>query len=230
MTKLSRRGLVAVAVSFLTLWNRAKPLMGEEAPEVTAVVTGQKYCLGPPTGLSLERVPPDAVTLMFQVQLAYRNTSFEPIIVPKVANPTIILSPSLNDASRRMNQIIIRPKLKRQLGDLETHGIDVSFPKRPYFEVLQPGPQVQQRVTEDLSFRVHDPSDTQAKTEFLGKKVFVQVELDHLLIPKELAKKLAKKWSSIGTLWTGTVRTQPMEFSIPSSPETSVCPSQIRID
>ena len=226
---MTHRGFVPLALLLLTFLNWAELLMTEEAPQVTGVVTGQKYCLGQPTGMSLEKVPRDAITLMFQLQLSY-HPGAEPIIVPSLASPTIVLSRSLNDANRRTNQMTIRPKFGRSFGDLEERGIDISFPNKAFFQVIRPGREVHPWVTESLAFRVHDPSDTQSKMELLGKKVFVQVELDHLVIPQELAQKLRMRWSSIGTLWTGTVRTQPVEFDIPLSPKTTVCPSQIRVD
>jgi hypothetical protein len=58
----------------------------------------------------------------------------------------------------------------------------------------------------------------------LGKKLFLQLDLDHALLSGNLAHKLQEKWRSYGTLWAGKVRTQPIELDIPRSPKASQWP------
>ena len=225
---MPRKNIALLAVSLLIFLSAAKLLFGDEALQVAGVITGQKYCLGQPTGISFERVHPAAITLMFQIHLYYRNVGPAPLIVPRLANPTLILGST--DANRHSGEVIIRPKFTREFGNLEERGIDLSRPREDFFKVLQPGSGPQQWMTEDLAFRVHDPADDRSRTEWLGKNVFLQLELDHMMIPVALAAELSVKWRGIGTLWTGTVRTQTLQIKIPLSPATSVCPSQHRID
>jgi hypothetical protein len=227
---MTHRSLVPAALLLLGFMNGAGLLSADEAPQVTATIIGQKYCLGPLIGISREVVPADAITLMFQVRLNYGNTGSEPIIVPTVANPTIVITRSLSDVDRRRNQTIVPPKFKGQFGNLEEQGIDLSVPTNRLFAVIQPGSDATPLATQDLVLRIHDPSISRLETEFLGKHIFVQLELDHLMIPERLAKDLKFRWRSFGDLWIGKVRTKPFEFDIPSSPGTSVCASPLRMD
>jgi|GEM_PF-6879390 len=44
-------------------------------PEVRMIVTEQKYCLGQPGILRVEKQPPDAITLRLMVHFLYRNSN-----------------------------------------------------------------------------------------------------------------------------------------------------------
>ena len=68
------------------------------------------------------------------------------------------------------------------------------------------------------------------KADLRGKKVFLQLELNHLLFPKSQADELTVRWERYGYLWTGKVKSNPIEIYIPKSPEISDCSHEYRID
>ncbi len=202
----------------------------DQGLEARAVVTNQKFCLGMPTGLSLEQLPPDAITLRMQIQIFYRNTKSDPVILPLLEDPTIVLSRSLDDVKRQRNQSVIRFVPQKRPLDLADGGVDLDRPRDPYFSVILPGTESQWSLTEDAAIVVHNSTTKRPQTELLGRTVFIQLELGHLVIPDRLVQDLQSKWHNYGILWTGKVRTQPLEVAIPQFPTTAKCSSQFRVD
>jgi len=200
----------------------------DQGLEARAVVAERKFCLGMPTGLSLEKLPPDAITLRMQIQIFYRNASSGPLILPLLEDPRIILSRSSGDVTHQRNQTVIRFGPQRRPLDLAA-GTDLDRPDIPHFRVIPPGSE-SLSLTEDVAIQVHNPAKKQAQTELLGQTVFIQLELDHMLTPERLVQDLGSKWHDYGTLWTGRIRTPPLEVAIPQSPTTTKCSSQFKVD
>lgn len=211
-------------------------LLAAEVLHVKAHITNQKYCLGQPDRRAPEALRPGAVTLELQVRLSYSNAGTEPLIVPTLASPSIILSRTVGDAYHRTGQVIVPPRFRTQLGgdyfdeQMEAQGVDLSRPPQVFphlFDVIQPGLEVE-NTSGYFAFLVHDPGDTHS--EWLGKSVVVQLELDHAVLPNVLASKLRLRWRHLGALWTGSIRSQPIKLRIPSSPEAESCPAYYRLD
>jgi hypothetical protein len=197
-------------------------------PEIRMVVAKQKFCLGQPGFVSFEKQRPDTITLRLTVQLFYRNRGPRPLIVPE-EDATLILSRTLADVTRRRNQFTIRFRPKRD-SIVTAKEFDLSNPAPPFFLVARPGEEGEASFSEYIVMRVHDPSERRAESEWLGKKVFLQLELDHLPFPKRFSQNLAAKWGEYGDLWTGKVRTEPLELDIPVSPKFGDCSLEYRID
>ena len=198
-------------------------------PEVRMVVTEQKYCLGQPGFVSIEKQPPDAITLRVHSRLSYRNSGSKPVILPVEEDAVLILSRSLEDVARRKNQLALRFYKKRPR-DLAEHGINLDRPAEPFFMIVPPGEESKFGFSQNVVLRVHNPSESRPESEWLGKKVFLQLELEHLPFSKRFAQHLAAKWSEYGDLWTGKVRTEPLEVDIPASPKFGDCSLEYRID
>ena len=194
------------------------------------VVTEQKYCLGQPGILSFEKQPPDAITLRLRAQFLYRNSNSNPnpLIIPE-EDPTLILSRRLADVTGRKNQFTLRFRPKRD-SIVTTKEFNLDRPVPPFFLVVRPGGEGEASLGEYVVMRVHNPSERRTETEWLGKKLFLQLELDHLQFPTRFAQDLAMKWREYGDLWTGKVRTEPLEVDIPTSPTFGDCSLEYRID
>jgi hypothetical protein len=232
MTRVPLRCLAIVAFACVVPACEAQVEVGGGLA-VSAEITGQQYCLGMPSGgIDLKPLPPDAIRLRLMVRLSYRNVSARAMIFLKVADEQIVISHSLADAAHGKNQELIRfrgtlrPYL---LEDRET--LESQRPTGP-FEMLAPAPNgaLPFSLIYDLSFPVHDPSKRGPDTELLGKKVFFQLDLNHEMLPKEIARELEVKWRAFGTLWEQRIRTKPIELDIPSAPTASKCESEFRID
>lgn len=211
---------------------RGAQLNTGSGPTVRAAIRDQKFCLGEPGIVSFEHQHPDTVTFRLRIELYYRNTGSKPVILPTSRDPVVILSRNSADARRRQNQFHIRLREKKppEEEDLEAIGIDLDRPREPYFQVIPPGKEGSVALPEYVVLRVHNPSDKQAQTELLGKKIFIQLELDHSQLPKQLAQKLTDRWRKYGDLWVGKAKTEAMEFDIPVSPKFADCSLEYKID
>ncbi len=217
------------------LGQQAKDAAG--ALTATAEIVEMKFCRGAPAGLFIAReLAPDAISLNLRVRVSFRNAGVAPVILLLAEDKRVVLSRSLDGATRHEDQLVVpyyefrgprRPWIPEDLPFLasERPGQD--------FEVIPPGGV----WTDDafaLSFQVHKPSvndaGSETGSELLGETVFFQMELDHALLPESVARDLQTKWSHYGALWAGKARTQPIKIEIPRSPTTSRCASNIRID
>ena len=204
-----------------------------EGLTATAEITQRAFCLGTPSGLVISErmLAADAVSLSIQVRVSYRNGGLRPTILLRSDNRRIVLSRTLEDAAQHRNQVVIpyyefEPRRPWEPEDLPL--LDSERPG-PQFEVL-PSRGTWTDEPARLSFQVHKPSTDGTGSELLGRKVFFQLELDHALLAGDLASTLQAKWRPYGTLWVGTIRTQPIELNIPQSPEAARCGSKERID
>ncbi len=223
---ISHGHIAAVALVAVGVVQGAEPKTVD--PEARMVVTEQKYCLGQPGMVSFEKQPPDAITLRLRVQFLYRNSNPNPLIIPE-EDPTLILSRSLADLTGRKNQFAFRFRPKRD-SIVTTKEFNLDRPVPPFFLVVRPGGEGEASFGEYIVMRVHNPSEKRSESEWLGKKVFLQLELDHLPFPKRFAQDLAAKWREYGELWTGKVRTEPLEVDIPASPKFGDCSHEYTID
>jgi hypothetical protein len=208
-----------------------------ETPIATAQIITESFCRGTPAGLFIARgLAADAISLDLHIRVSLRNEGTVPLIVLRREDKRVVLSRSLQDASRYESQLVFpyyeflvpqRPYIPEDLPFIaaERPGTD--------FEVIPPS-GVRTDGAFALSFQVHKPSvndaGSETGSELLGKTFFFQVELDHAFLPESVERGLKAKWGPIGTLWAGKVRTQPIEISIPPSPLASQCASNIRIE
>jgi hypothetical protein len=179
--------------------------------------------------MALEREPPDAITLRLLGQLYFRNPGLKPLIAPHIYHvSTLIVSRTPDDAARGRHQLVIPfESTKPSQEDLDNA---LSYPDES-FEFLPPGSfasSIELRRQRYIILRVRNtalPGDRQ----LLGKKVFLQLELAPLQLPANVAKEVRTMWTS-GHLWTGKVRTNPVEIDIPAAPEMADCSNIYKID
>jgi hypothetical protein len=229
MTQFPPRLLIIVASAAAGFTQSAQAEGAPPGVTATAEITDQKFCLGMslvalviPAG---GEVAPDAISLHLRVRVTYRNQGATPIILQISNDGHIVLSGNLEGAARHRHQVVIpdwdfepRHRLRREDFPALTERPDDGF------EVLPPGGAWADEATySHLSFQVHKPAPGGTGRELLGKKVFLQLDLDHALLGGNLAHKLQSKWRSYGTLWAGRVRTQPVELDIPESPRAFQC-------
>jgi hypothetical protein len=231
MTVSTRCVAISCALSIIQMGHGSQLISGTGVPIVRLAVREQKFCLGQPGFISPEKQPPDAITLRLLVDLFYRNTSSKPLILPVSEYAAIVLSRNPADVTQRKSQLIIPFRAKVPSGDenLSERGIDLSRPREPFFEIIQPHEEGRMSLTEYVILRVHDPSGRDPQGELLGKRVFLQLELDHHLT-QQVAQDLARQWHAFGDLWTGKIRTQPVELNISSSPVFADCSLEYKID
>lgn|GEM_PF-5250314 len=113
---------------------------------------------------------------------------------------------------------------------MTTKEFNLDRPDSRFFLVVRPGEEGESSFGEYIVMRVHNPSERRSKSEWLGKKLFMQLDLDHSKFPKRFVRDLAVKWREYGELWTGKVRTQPLEVDIPASPKFGDCSREHTID
>ena len=203
---------------------------------VTAEITERTYCLGRPVSgvmANAKMLPPDAITLRLLVRLSYRNVSTNPVIFFDYPHYSVVISKSINDSVRQENQTIIPIRgrvieLEEALADRSN--IEPERPGWPLYDSLSSGPSGVLQKTLDVRFQVHNPVEQQPGSEWLGKKVFFQLELNHANLPEEIIRDLEIKWRSYGTFWAARVRTKPIELNIPRSPLVSKCAAEFKID
>lgn len=228
---------LVVALSLVGLRCGAQPSGGSSGPVVSALVAEVKYCLGQPRGMSLEKfkgislekLPADAVTLRLLVRLTYRNETAATLILPSTEVPRVVLSRSLEEVTSLKNQTVI--EAAPWLGPLDMRELDVDLrqPVRGHFRSIPPNSKDSWR-TETVELVVHSSVHVKGAQELLGKSIYLQLDLSHAMLPVSLVPQLRKKWQSYGTLWTGKARTQPLALAIPQSPAASQCDSLLRLE
>src|SRR5436190_15648968 len=200
-------------------------------PVVSVTIKQEKYCLGQPGGINeffrFERQRPDTITLRLRVQLSYRNVGPYAIVVPIYHSvPRLLISRSLDDARHDRFSLIVPFNPIEPPDDARFEGIDA--PDKRYEVIRSSGPRYVHPFESQIYLRVHTPS--LPRRNLLGKKIFLQLELSYRWFSPALAKDLAIRWKNFGDLWTGKVRTEPIEIDIPASPEIGDCSNEYGID
>jgi hypothetical protein len=202
-----------------------------EGLTATAEIAGQQYCLGMSAdGIAYskgEELAPDAITIRLGLRVLYRNAGAGSIILPDEDNVHYVLSRSLEDIANLRHQVVIpyysyEPRRTWRLRDwLDPECCE--SPELINFKVLTPGATWTEDNAAYGGIQVHKPSPAGTGKELLGRKIFFQLQIDHAMIPKSVERNLQTKWHAYGTLWTGTIRTQPIELNIPNSPDGREC-------
>ena len=188
---------------------------------LTAIVSEAKYCLGNPGPIATEYQPPDAVTLRLRVRVSYRNAGLVPLIIPIYHELSAVVI-SRTPASRR-NQPVIRFKRRQEPIDELPEEVSPDNPFNPLFKVIPPGGVLDKYFSESVVLRVHNPSSEDPQSELLGRKIYLRLELAHLGLSQRLRNEVAAKWLRYGYLWTGKIRSRPIEIEIPASPQIADC-------
>jgi hypothetical protein len=183
----------------------------------------------PSRGISLEKLPADAVTLRLVVRLTYRNETAATLIIPSTETPRVVLSRSLQEVTSEKNQIVIEEAPWRGPLDMRELDVDLRQPVKGYFRSI-PHNSEDSWLKETVELVVHSSVPIKGAQELLGKSILLQLDLNHTMLPLSLVPQLRKEWQGYGTLWTGKARTQPLALAIPRSPAASQCDSLLRLD
>jgi hypothetical protein len=60
-----------------------------------------------------------------------------------------------------------------------------------------------------------------------GRRIAIRWSLDHSRYPAKQLGELARKWQSLGQLWTGKTLSDPVIVDVPVAPDASECPREI---
>jgi len=194
-------------------------------PVATMTIESAKYCLGS-TGLVFidkrHPVPTDAVMMLLKVLVKYRNPGSAPILlVPQYeTNQFTGLAPGHLEALR---------------GQSHSEALDVG-PARidgrptlqvPIEEVILPGEASRFATPEQVVQIVYSPR--KRKIDLRGQKLWFQLEMHHYRLTPRLGQKLTQEKPTT-PWWTGTVKTNILDFDIPLSPPAEKCVVHYRID
>lgn len=167
--------------------------------------------------------------MQFDVRVAYVNRGNVPVIFPIDPTATLVVSRAADLRDRR-RQILVPPLYKRPVVDLRGLLIDLSSPDWHSFDILPPQQASYARSIPGIHLTVHDPDHASSRSELVGQRVLLQLDLDHRRIPLDLARDLQVRWAEQGKLWTGITRTVPTGITIPDRPIAHRCQSKVRID
>jgi hypothetical protein len=156
------------------------------------------------------------------------------LIVPVLRGLTgLVISSTEGDAAQRPERVI--PYFGRMVAeDMGEEGDDPTLHHN--FVVIPPGGMYKRRYLKDADFDeyvvldVRNPAAKFQKKDLRGKRIFVQLQMNYLRFSQSQADELALRWKRYGSLWTGTVRSNPIEIDIPKLPEFADCSEEYRID
>lgn len=166
------------------------PPLASGQPVATIEVIRSRFCLGQPSGLSYRRFSPNTITLRLETAISYENKRHTPIILALPETPTVIVSRTPESLLNGSDQLRTPPPFKRTAGDLRERGFDLSRPPSRYFSIVEPGRRVSPMAPEDITVVVSSTPTEGPQTNLLGRKIFLQLDLDHSAIPSRLANDL----------------------------------------
>jgi hypothetical protein len=192
------------------------------------------YCLGPPGAYRLIPQPPPSaseeaeeakvITLRLHVQLYYKNRGSSALILPVNEYPRLILSSTPPNGVRRSVPAVAF-RIRPEPGDLTNVPTDMF---NSFFRKIAPGEEWVGH--EYVFFPVYDPRHGSRGVNRLGRRLYVQLELDHSWEPLSRQEARIQDWAHGGYLWAGKVRTSPIEVEVPASPPIANCSLEYRID
>jgi hypothetical protein len=233
------RGSLQLLIGLLGMAGTFRPYQLETngpGPVLEAMVIKHYYCLGQPGGDGVfEQQPSDAITLRLRVRLSYRNVGSSPLILPLLKGLTaVIISPTLGDANQRRSQIVVPYFGRMTPEEISQEGNEPTLNHN--FEIILPGGVFKRRFEREGDFDeyvildIYNPAAKFQKVDLRGRKLFVQLELNHLRFPQSQADELTNRWQAYGYLWTGKVKSSPMEIDVPRSPKFADCSHEYKID
>jgi len=167
-------------------------------------------------------MPAGTIRTLLRVRLSYRNIAPEPLILPTLYHVSrLLVSRSIeNGANGRF--LFVAP---HYLGASDKIIPKMTLAPTREFEVVPEGHTANYFDQHDVPILldVHNPLSPGLKTELLGRRVYLQLELNHLPFSKEIARDLTQRWKAYGHLWTGKVRSSAMEINVPHAPKISNC-------
>jgi hypothetical protein len=193
---------------------------------VSATIEQAKFCLGNPGSLLVDRLSEDAVALRLRVWLSYRNVGSKSLILPTYHElSALIVSvgrlPLAGESGQ--NQLVTHFKRRQKPTDELPKDVSADSPFNPLFKVVPPNEELNKYFSESVVLPVHNSVASDLRSDLLGRKIYIQLELTHMGLSRRLESKLAARWERYGRLWRGRVRSNPIEIDVPKSPQIVDC-------
>jgi hypothetical protein len=221
-----------VVLSRLLILVSFEALAIASGPTVGFQVRSESYCFGPPGGPNVEHLPPGAITLRLRGSLFYDNSGSTPLIVPRHPRLRAIVVETSEEAGQRRVPLVIDYKYRADDPHPALKGPGTNEPNKN-FEIIEPHLRVNNysRAPEEyIVLRVDKAPDSPNADSLLGKTIKLQFEFDYNLLSAADRLELSAKWITFGDLWTGSIRTTPIEIKIPSHPTFADCSREYSID
>ncbi len=210
---------------FAGVLRAAEPPPAVLPPIATFMIESAKYCLGSelPPGFVLTRkyrpihpIVPKTITLKLSVRIEYQNQGPVPLILVPLYH--------VNEFSGRSANHLVG-KAQSKPGQLST--LDFG-PFNDQSQVLPMGGAYRLPFAEEVSVQVFSPGHP--KENLLGRKLWLQLETVPYRLSPMAVRELAARKEGGGMPWTGTVRTNILDFDISPSPATVNCVRNFKID
>lgn len=164
------------------------------APAVTVgAIDDKKYCMGQPNG-TVDNQGPDAITLRLKIRLSYRNLSQRPLILPIDGKLTALIVRTRPDETKPEDRFAVRLKPRQDAATELPVGISTENPFSPWFKVISPKGEVDKYFGEYVVLCVHNPSLPDRRSELLGSRIRLQLEITHAGLSQSLANRLGRRW------------------------------------
>lgn len=158
--------------------------------------------------------------LRLQLRLRYYNSGNQAIILSRYSNSIrgYFISKSVNDAKREKYEQSYSP-MGGWIGLPELD--DTEEPNQQEFVILNPGGSYEVTAQADLTF-LYDGKDEDPTLLRPGSHV-LEIKAGTWPRNQDIATKLRERWRARGYLWTQSIVSQPMTFSIAKSPQVVKC-------
>jgi hypothetical protein len=196
-------------------------------PEAFARITSASYCNARPRALELERLPPSWVVLKLHMQVVYHNSGTRPIILPSgreltvyssVREGTMLAVAQPSDVLADENSTVVMKELPPT--------VNPENPASPNnaFRIIPAGATAEFPLDQDVALPVNHKELFHHDPDLRGHRVYVRLQFHHQDLDPALEDQLSGRWGRFGAIWTGTLKTNTMQFDVPASPAGSgVC-------
>lgn len=176
--------------------------------QLTSEVIGERFC--------------ESGYLRLQLRLRYFNSSNQPVILSRQSNTimTYFISKTLNDAKKQKYEQKYSP-MQSPIGEPEQ--FDDEPPNEQAFVVLEPAAAYEVTAVAHLPF-IYDGTNDDADLLRPGRHV-LEIRVQTWLGQQDAATKLRERWRAHGYLWSKSIISRPMIFSIAERPAIVGCPN-----
>jgi len=158
--------------------------------------------------------------LRLKLRLRYVNSGDQPIILYRQSNTimTYFISKSIGDAALEKYEQKYSP-LQSQVNAAEL--VDSKTVDEQTFVILKPSASYEVLTNADLPF-IFDGTNQDSDLLRPGHHV-LQIRVQTWSAPPKVATRLRERWRSYGQLWTQSLVSAPMKFSVAKSPNVVPC-------
>ncbi|HEY0730756.1 MAG TPA: hypothetical protein VGD38_21905 [Pyrinomonadaceae bacterium] len=158
--------------------------------------------------------------LRLQLRLRYFNSGKQAVILSRYSNTiwTYFISKTFKDAQRKKYEQEYSPT-QSLIG--ESAPVDTEEPNAQEFVILSPGGSYEVTAQAHLPF-LHDGKDDDPSLLRPGTHV-LEIRAGTWPGKQDVATKLRERWRAHGYLWTESIMSQPMTFTIAESPQVVKC-------